>query len=121
VKIILPVALPPSFPVPRKGLAVAGPDDLTFVSQNAGQKHLFYFNQWGVGAFFQWKTQKRSGIIIHDGLWPFFAMLQYNNGAIPRFLLVRNPVSLLYAGVFPSVLRYVLLQGNAQLRDTQVL
>jgi hypothetical protein len=58
---------------------------------------------------------------MHDALWPFFAMLQYNNGAILRFLLVRNPVSLLYGGVFPSVLRYVLLQGNAQPQDKQVL
>jgi hypothetical protein len=48
-------------------------------------------------------------------------VLPYNDGEVPRFLPVKNPVSLLYGGVFPSVLQYVLPQDNAQPQGTPVL
>jgi len=53
-------------------------------------------------------------IITRGGLWPFFAVPRYNNGAAPRSLPEKNPFSYLYGGVFPSVLQYVPLQCNPQ-------
>ena len=60
-------------------------------------------------------------ILTRDDLLPFFAGLQYNDGAVPQFLLGRNRFSSLYEGVFPSVLRYVQLQDNVQLPAKPVL
>ncbi len=71
-----------------------------------------------VKIFFKIKIRR---ILRRDGLWPFFAGLQYNDGGVQQFLPVKNRFSLLCGGVFPSVLRYVLLQGNAQLPDRPVL
>jgi hypothetical protein len=57
----------------------------------------------------------KNGIVFtHDGLWPSFAVLPYNGGAVLLFLQGKNPFSLSCEGVFPSVLRYVLPRYNLQ-------
>ena len=60
-------------------------------------------------------------ILTRDDLLPFFAGLQYNDGAVPQFLLGKNRFFSLYEDVFPSVLQYVLLQDNVQLLSKPAL
>jgi hypothetical protein len=65
--------------------------------------------------------KKSDRILTRDDLLPFFAGLQYNDGVVPQFLPERNRFSSLCEGVFPSVLRYVLLQDNVQLLSRPAL